>query len=598
MAKDVEIAELVSGQQFISWSSIEGTFSQIAFHNAQMDIAAKELTLKSDSLLTFKSVRIRNGNALSVDIPVLKIRCSIASSRPEDWHLSSIDLDNPDVQVSAEEHPEKRNTTPGAPAFFVQDLNVHNLKLSYKNAKDSLVLTAKASFTIHAINMFQGDKFPGKELVWFDHSRFQIQQVNVQQKSNTITVPSSTIGFVNAALGKHAFKAQVRATWEDAVAKLAMKDSGSLELHKISGGFYDDHFSMGKGEKHPWQSLLSSGYIEKGQVSFSNTSIAVSAGAVKWNPREELAVIHKLRVSPKDGRDETWLKRKWQSDYITFDCDVLKLNGLHLKYGNDSLIAIREIEVVGANMEVVRDKHQPLKHGIEKPMPTRMISNIKYPLRIDSIVVSKTDIMVSQISEATDELGTIPIQNVKAVIRNISNKSLDSLYIKASGNIFSTRIRQLTYAESYADSLSAFRLNMNTSKLALTEFSKITVPLASASVANGIGDTLYASWVGNTYAAVGGMHFYYNHLNIRLLPKNGADKKPLLLSIENALANKVIYDHNSSPVQFYYERDPEKFVFNYWVKAEFQGILASTGVKSSRKYMKQYKRAKKKYRLS
>jgi len=591
--KDVKIAQLWTAGQHLAWNTIEGTFNQVAFHNDKTDITIHELGLNSYSWIGLKEMKVKSGEAVVMHIPSVKIRCNIPSTNLAEVEVSQVEVDDPDIRITgeADSHAEPKTPT-SLPHLFCDDVLVSNMKLTYAKASDSLNVLAKGSIQVKAMHLF-----PGKgEIAWFDYAILKLNNIKVIQKQNTIIIPTLYANLGADEWSKNKFKGDLHAKWEDADIAIHGKDSSTLLLKQVSGNCSYKK-TLIKGQRIAWQSLLDGINISHGQASFRNTRLKASADAVKWDAGDKTAVLGKLHLAPAGTKEETWQKRKYQSDYITFDCDALMLHGLDIQHGKDSLIAVRKIEVIGADMGVARDKRQPFKHGLEKPMPTRMLGSIKYPLQIDSVVIGKTNIMVSQISDVTDELGTIPIRNLKAVIRNIGNRSNDSLYIDASGGIFSTRIRRLHYAESYADTLSSFRLSMNTSKLALTEFSEITVPLASASIANGEGDTLYASWKGNTYAAVGSMNFYYDHLNIKLLPKK-ADTKPLLLSIENAVANKVVHNSNHSPVQFFYVRDNERFVFNYWVKAEFQGIMASAGIKSSRKFMKQYKRMKKKYRLS
>jgi len=132
----------------------------------------------------------------------------------------------------------------------------------------------------------------------------------------------------------------------------------------------------------------------------------------------------------------------------------------------------------------------------------------------------------------------------------------------------------------------------------LTDFSGATVPLAAVRVADGRADTLYALWTGNKYAAIGTMDFYYKGLRIRLLDKEDPEKSRFFLSVVNGLVNTfVIRRNNSKPAVVFFVRDRERFVFNYWVKSLVKGISASAGVKSNRKFLKQYRKLRRKYAL-
>ena len=108
---------------------------------------------------------------------------------------------------------------------------------------------------------------------------------------------------------------------------------------------------------------------------------------------------------------------------------------------------------------------------------------------------------------------------------------------------------------------------------------------------------LYAHWIGNKYAAIGRMNFHYKGLKIALLNKDDPEKKQLSLRLMNLMANSVVRNANSKEAIVYYVRDPEKFVFNYWVKTTFSGLMSSVGIKRNRKYVNQYNRAKEKFSL-
>jgi hypothetical protein len=131
----------------------------------------------------------------------------------------------------------------------------------------------------------------------------------------------------------------------------------------------------------------------------------------------------------------------------------------------------------------------------------------------------------------------------------------------------------------------------------LPDFSKATVPLANINVTNGRSDTLYARWRGNKYAAIGVMDFYYKGLRISVIDKIHPEKKQLKSRVINFLANTILRNSNNSQSVVFFERDLEKFVFNYWVKTSLSGLMTSVGIKRNRKMLKQYNKVRSKYSL-
>ena len=139
---------------------------------------------------------------------------------------------------------------------------------------------------------------------------------------------------------------------------------------------------------------------------------------------------------------------------------------------------------------------------------------------------------------------------------------------------------------------------MRATSVSLTDFTRITNPLAAIEVTNGRCDTMIARISGNKYASVGQMQFYYHGLKINLLNHEDTLNKRLSLAFVNFIANSfVIKTNNRKRSTIFFVRDQEKFVFSYWIKMIFSGILTSAGIKSNRKYYKQYRNMKYQYTL-
>ena len=94
------------------------------------------------------------------------------------------------------------------------------------------------------------------------------------------------------------------------------------------------------------------------------------------------------------------------------------------------------------------------------------------------------------------------------------------------------------------------------------------------------------------------MNFYYHRLKLRFLNPLDTTKKNFALSFKNFVANElVLRSNNKRPAQVFYIRDTEKFIFNYWFKSIFSGVIASAGIRTDQKYKKQLKQLKEIYAL-
>lgn len=282
-----------------------------------------------------------------------------------------------------------------------------------------------------------------------------------------------------------------------------------------------------------------------------------------------------------------------QADYITIKGEEAQLNGLNMaQWRRDSTIAIGHVVVKNVTTDVSRDKRLPDPEFIpEKLMPTQLMNRVTIPFRIDSISVINSHVTYHETSKLTNRVGNVPLMNINGVLKNITNrprKTTDSLILRASTNLLGLHLNQLNYRESYADSLAGFHMLLKTSDVHLPELSSITNPIIAANLDAGYVQPITARVVGNRYASVGRMHFYYKDLKISLLSPADTTKKTFLIKLKNFVIGKVLRKKNETDSRIFYDRDPQTFIFGYWIKTMTSGILTSIGVKANKKYRANY----------
>ncbi|TCC99088.1 hypothetical protein EZ449_21415 [Pedobacter frigidisoli] len=81
------------------------------------------------------------------------------------------------------------------------------------------------------------------------------------------------------------------------------------------------------------------------------------------------------------------------------------------------------------------------------------------------------------------------------------------------------------------------------------------------------------------------------------MDKKNPDRKTFILFLENKLVNLILPNKNSKPAFLFFERNRNKFVFNYWIKTVMGGFVSSVGLKKESKLKKQEREAKLKYHL-
>jgi hypothetical protein len=399
--------------------------------------------------------------------------------------------------------------------------------------------------------------------------------------------------------GRLTLSSVVGFTWKD--AGLAYNaDSMSFVVKGLSGFFRDDAFRLAPAVRPAWRQLVAATTASLASVHFNDHRITADAKGLSWDPSGNVLRCGDLSVIPNGSREETFHAAQWQKDYIFLTGRSLTLAGIKFDTGaRDPFLRIRRVMLDGIALDASRDKRMPFRHGIEKPMPTKLIDAIHLPLRIDTISLHDCGVRYNELSVATGKWSAIPVEAINGNIINFGNRGHrgDSLQVLASALFFDGHIRRFSYGESYEDTLSAFSASSYFSDLDLTRFSAVSIPAAAVSITGGHADTVFSRWEGNKYATYGTMHFYYDNLKIKVLNKDDINKGGLMPALKTWVANLILPDKRKKASAIFMERDREKFVFNYWVKAQTSGLLSTLGVKRSAKYRKAYRQKYKQYSL-
>lgn len=402
--------------------------------------------------------------------------------------------------------------------------------------------------------------------------------------------------------GHIGIQSSLSGNWNHAVISIKTKKGFPLDVSNFSGSLEPMPLNVGAGKKFQWKELMNWANVSNAKISFSDSVKDISIGNASWNAASRELRTDTITLQPRSSAGEYLSKADWQTDYIRLKGGSAVLSGIDFdSWRKDSVFTLKKAGLQNFSVEVSRDKTIPFQHGINKPMPTQLIQSIQTRFHIDSVEVLNSNVYYHEFSNITHREGVVPIENIDATIINLKNDHTsiaDTLIVRGKAQFLNTRIRKFRYQEVYNDSLSPFTLAMRATSVSLTDFTRITNPLVAVDVTSGRCDTMIARISGNKYASIGQMQFYYHDLKINVLNHEDTLNRRLSLAFVNFIANSfVIKTNNRKHSTIFFVRDQEKFVFNYWIKTILSGILTSAGIKSNRKYYKQYRSIKNQYRL-
>lgn len=602
----IQIDTLTTEAHFFRWAQVNGKLANLSVNQAsgkQLSIEKLALNTPQNNVLTnLTYTDSRPDQTLTIQLPKVVLNGPFSSSDFSTVHLESVQLEQPELTLSS---VTKSKPVESAKAFSVplnlllDKLTIHQARVNYTTQKgpDSTRVQTRVDVEVAGLTAKK------HEAVTVASVRVNPTDLVLETPVIKTRVPSVNVQLSNGKLsatptGKPILAAHLMADW--AVAELhprlrakPNKTPADLRVNSLTGTIDLPDFQWTAGTLIPWTTWTDHANVAIQGLNFKSATTHVGAQKVAWAHQSSQLELDNFRIYPTKSKEQAMSPSQLQGDYITVQGRRAQLSGIQTdRWVQDSIIAIRHILLDQVNTDVSRDKRLPdPAHVPNKPMPTRLLAGIKAPFWVDSISVVNSQVNYHETSKLTNRVATIPLKEINGTLKRITNQpthATDSLTLLASTKLLGLHIKQLYYRESYGDSLSGFRMRLNTSDFHMAELTPITNPMAAADLDAGYLEPMTAQLAGNKYASVGNMRFFYNGLKLRLLGHADTTRKSLLIRFENFVVGKVLRKKNQQIARIFYDRDQKKFIFGYWIKSIMSGVLVSVGVKGNKKYHANY----------
>ena len=254
----------------------------------------------------------------------------------------------------------------------------------------------------------------------------------------------------------------------------------------------------------------------------------------------------------------------------------------YIKSGN---ITSSYIEIVEMGVNVFRDKRKEFKH-LNRPTFQDQIYNYPSTLNIDSIGIISGNIVYSEHAEKANEKGSIIFAKLNATISKITNDTIyktEKAYLKLNANALlmgKSKISVLLESRVF-DSHNTFTVNGTLSEMEVSEMNPYLEKNAFIHISSGKINSMNFSFLANNTNAVGKLKLLYQGLDITVISNQPGDAITNKKQIKTMIANIIVIKSNPMPGKdirqgiIEYERDPERFLFNYCAKTITSGIKSS-----------------------
>jgi hypothetical protein len=212
-------------------------------------------------------------------------------------------------------------------------------------------------------------------------------------------------------------------------------------------------------------------------------------------------------------------------------------------------VSIQELSTSGNTIKITRDTRYPLD-SVSKvgKYPHQLLMNLPFPVSVQTINLVKTSIAYKEISEQTNEAGTVQFTKSDIEIRNVKNRKIlpgDSTTVNFS-TVFIKEIPLKGSFVFYLDDIKKgfFSARGNTLKpFDVKVVNKLVQPLSAARFDKGTIHNLSFTLQGDNYQSLGDVEMTYDNLKVSLLKKKDSEyKKKDLLSL---VANLLVVDKSN-----------------------------------------------------
>ncbi|QMW03460.1 hypothetical protein [Spirosoma foliorum] len=604
----IRIDSLTTDTGYFGWNQISGKLNDLYLNQPggkQVSIASVDLN--SQQITTLTNLRYTDnspGKTLQVALPKIRVIAPFNSTDFSTIRLQSLQLDQPEISLLTTGQPKTEGSGPANGfaipfTFTLHELSINGANVTYINPQNGDSVRVRTVVDVEGKGLY-GAK---QEALTFASLRVSPSNIALTSPRLKTVIPAATVQLTNGKVsatqaGKPILIGDLQATLtaNDLHPVLKAKRSNFpslLSLGHLTATVNFPSFVWTAGKKIAWATWMNHTNLAVNDVLLKRPGTAFQAGTLTWTPQNARLQVNHFQITPTMPQEEFMTPPHFQADYITVKGEEAQFNGLSMaQWRRDSTISIHHVVAKNVTADISRDKRLPDPDFIpEKLMPTRLIRRVNIPFHIDSISVVNSNVIYHETSKLTNRVGNVPLMNINGVLKNITNrprKTTDSLALTASTKLLGLNIDRLQYRESYSDSLAGFHMQLNTSGVRLPEMSSITNPIIAANLDGGYVQPIIARVVGNQYASVGNMRFHYKDLKISLLSPADTTKKTFLIRVKNFVIGKVLRKKNETDSSIFYDRDPQTFIFGYWIKTMTSGILTSIGVKNNKKYRANY----------
>jgi hypothetical protein len=304
------------------------------------------------------------------------------------------------------------------------------------------------------------------------------------------------------------------------------------------------------------------------------------------------ATIDSLKVIPLYPKREFVQKRDFETDRIQCVFPSIVIEGINTPKLFQNELLIHQVSMA-FEMSVYRDKRRPNENTF-KALPDSLLRRLPMAILIDSIKILDSQITYEEFPEKADSAGSITFRNLEAKFYNVSNRNAKALELQARAKFMNDGEIQIN--GTFFNSEKPHFITGSIRNFTLARINPMLKPATGVSIESGQLELMKFSFWYNNQQSDGQLSLNYHDLKLvglrekKRKRKDGKKEEVVTAVAKTVLINAFIADDldKNDPLSkrtgtIHFERDQNKFVFNFWWKSLLSGLKSASGLPGANK---------------
>jgi hypothetical protein len=287
----------------------------------------------------------------------------------------------------------------------------------------------------------------------------------------------------------------------------------------------------------------------------------------------------------------------FQRAHLDIKSQAIEFRGLDLtSVIKNRMLLSNEMIIQDGVLYAYKDKNVPFNPEQLRSLPTLVLQQLDWPMKIDSIHVFNTNVTYIERPEDSNDTGKLTFNDLDATIKNLEN--LDSvrkdMTFSATGKLMNQGRFHTDVRFDLDDTTGKFYMDGRVGNMELQSLNGFMERSANVQIVDGTSRYIDFNYEGNIERARGEMRFYYRDLKLNILKEKANTAELKNKAFATFFANAFVV-HKKNPrfllrrnANIFYERDPQRGILDYWAKSILSGLAGSVGVLNTRKRLRKY----------